>query len=674
MGHSMTRWGRLTIFALLFLIGSRTAIADPAPVRLTTATRMEPGGEGEDVAFHFAIAPGWHIYWLNPGQTGLPTQIAWTLPNHVQAGPIAWPVPEQFQSGTLINYGYARAVTLTAPLRGVAARSETFAHAQVTWLACAQMCVPESATIAIALGHASGELSLFNRNNVTLPKDLPGSTYFRTSSGTLQLVVNSPIIKGASPGSVSFFPHSTHGVNALSPRVRIRAERLTLVFRQNPNSRKPGQFAGVLRLAGRGAWNIVARSAPIDVSAKPNSFDLGLWSVIGFAFVGGLILNLMPCVLPILSMKALSFVAAHERPSELRAEGLLYFAGVMTCFMAIAATLLFLRAAGHLVGWGFQLQSPIVVAFLALLCIAIGFNFLGFLELPSAIAGVGGTVLQRGSAAWRAFFTGVLAVVVASPCTAPFMGAAMGFALTQPYVIAFLVFLALALGFAAPFTALTFLPRLVQLLPRPGTWMIVLKEALAFPMFGTAIWLLWVLGLQAGAGGIALVLGCATSLLFLWWLNRHVQQRWSHTASALAGGGLLALLVYIMPSATAHMGAHDNRLWQPWSPQAVARARAEGHPVFVDFGAAWCVTCLVNEQLALNAPSVRSAFRRDGMVTLKGDWTNRNSKIASLLKSYGRAGVPLYLVYPANPRMPPVLLPQLLTPSLVLSKLRSVLG
>ncbi len=386
-----------------------------------------------------------------------------------------------------------------------------------------------------------------------------------------------------------------------------------------------------------------------------------------FAFLGGLILNLMPCVLPILAMKAIALAQSHASARTARRDGILYFAGVISMFLITASLLLLFRAGGAAIGWGFQLQSPPIVFALTLLMTALGLNLLGVFELPLGIAGFGQGLTQGGGAR-ASFLTGVLAVVVASPCTAPFMGSALGYALSHSAWAGLAVFASLGVGFALPFAAIAWLPSIGRLLPKPGLWMVRLKELLAFPMFATAIWLCWVLVQQVGPNGLAVALSIGLGLTFVIWLAARSRGavRWS-----LFGAGVIALSIATSQLASSGKPLIDSAKWRPWSPQLVSEAQQAGRPVFVDFGAAWCVTCLVNERIALQNAGVLSRLENDHVLLLKADWTTRDSAITSALADEGRVGVPLYLLYAPNARRPAVL-PQILTPAVVLAALRDI--
>jgi thiol:disulfide interchange protein DsbD len=404
----------------------------------------------------------------------------------------------------------------------------------------------------------------------------------------------------------------------------------------------------------------------------------GLVGALALAFLGGLILNLMPCVFPVLSMKAASLAGHAHHESKARVQGLAFLAGVLATFLALAGLLLAVRAGGAAVGWGFQLQSPLVIAALALLMLLVALNMSGVFEIGTSIQGVGAEASSRDGAL-GAFFTGALAVVVAAPCTAPFMAGALGYALTQPAVVALSVFAALGLGFAAPFVAVAFIPAVLHRLPRPGAWMETLKKGLAFPMYGAALWLTWVFAQQAGSIALGQVLGAGVLAAFGAWLHGLAQGRRaagkaflvSMIVGLLCVAGALALAVSAAlaakpPTATAAAPSSGPGLVaEAWSPERVAALRAEGRPVLVDFTAAWCVTCQVNEKVALSGGKVAEAFKAQNAVFLKADWTNRDPVIAKALAEFGRVGVPLYVVYPRNGGEP-VILPQLLTEGMVI--------
>ncbi|AOS96778.1 Thiol:disulfide interchange protein DsbD precursor [Microbulbifer aggregans] len=426
----------------------------------------------------------------------------------------------------------------------------------------------------------------------------------------------------------------------------------------------------------QGVATPIAPAAPTPLnSATPTasaseSATLGLPLAILLAFLGGMVLNFMPCVFPVLSIKLLSITQANQHSHERHWHGWAYSAGVIASFVAIAAVMLMLRAGGEAVGWGFQLQSPAMVAGLAYLFFIMGLSLSGLTEIGGRLMGLGqgiGNPRQlRGSLA-----TGALATLVASPCTAPLMGSALGFAVTQPAAIALLVFAALGAGMAAPFLLLTYAPGLIDRLPRPGPWMDRLKQLLAFPMYLTAVWLLWVLGRQSGSDGVALVLAGAVAIAFALWLWPRPQWRWGSGSLALiAFAGALLLLPRLETTPGASSAAAASDYWQPYSPERLAEARNEGRPVLINMTAAWCITCLANEKVVLSSDSVAEAVSSLEVVALKGDWTNQDPRITELLARYGRTSVPLYLVYPADGGEARIL-PQVLTRDGLITELQA---
>jgi thiol:disulfide interchange protein DsbD len=404
------------------------------------------------------------------------------------------------------------------------------------------------------------------------------------------------------------------------------------------------------------------------VEAGATGAGLGLLLALVFAFAGGVILNLMPCVFPVLSVKVLGFVEqAGQDPARARNHGLIFGAGVVVAFWILAALLLALRAGGESLGWGFQLQSPTIVALLALLLFGLGLSLSGLFDIGLGLTRLGAAGAGRGYG--DSFLTGGLAVLVATPCTAPFMGAALGFALVQPPLAGMAVFTALALGLAAPYVVLASVPGLLRRLPRPGAWMETFKQLLAFPLYATVVWLVWVFGQQVGINAVAVLLLGMTLLAFAAWLagrtgsSRAAMVRTAAVLLALVAAGVSVFgsrAVAASPEALATSSA-----WEPWSETRVAELRAEGRPVFVDFTAAWCLSCQVNERVALSSASVRSAFAAADVALLKADWTSRDAEIAAALEGFGRSGVPLYVLYPADPAGAPELLPALLSPGTV---------
>ena len=520
------------------------------------------------------------------------------------------------------------------------------------------------------------------------PKPSGLAATYQLSGATLKLALAGPALAGLSGADAYFYPETPGLIDQAKPQaIDLGAQGLTFsatagdVLTKGPAS---ANVSGVVETADGHAFEVSAPPGPPPpqsggLGPPAQTAQMGLAIAALFAFLGGLILNLMPCVFPILSMKAASLIGRPHEAGAARAQGIAFLIGVLGAFLALAGVIIALRGAGQAVGWGAQLQPAVVTAALALILLAAALDLSGVFEIGASLQGLGGGLASRADLL-GAVFTGALAVVVAAPCTAPFMGPALGYALTQPALPALAIFTALALGFAAPFTLLAFSPALLRRLPRPGPWMDVMKKVLAFPMYAAAAWLLWVLAAQTDRGSLAAALAAAVMVGLAAWIFGAAQRRSAsgkraRTVFALAG---LSAALAVAAVAAAPFGAPASSgavtpiaagiPTEPWSPERVASLRAAGKPVFVDFTAAWCVTCQVNEQTAINTGEAVKAFQRTGAVYLKADWTNRDDAIAKALADQGRVGVPLYLVYGAGGGAPKVL-PQLLTSGLVASAL-----
>jgi thiol:disulfide interchange protein DsbD len=629
--------------------------------------------------------PEWHTYWKNPGDSGLPTTLQWTLPVGFTAGDIQWPTPKKLPIGPLMNFGYEGTLLLPVPVTVPAgfAAGQLDVKLQADWLVCKEVCIPESGEFALSIpaqAATAGRAALFETARAALPVAAPGAQ----ASAELKdgaLVVRIAGLPSAWQGQALTLLPETPGVlqNAAKPVSQWADGNWTAQMPLDPQrSAGPALLPVVLTMPGAAAglqvdvkvtsaWPAIAAPAPLPPSGAadvvpqpttPPANPLGLLAALGLALIGGALLNLMPCVFPVLSLKVMGFAAHAGDRRQLLAGGLAYTAGVVLSFVALAALLLGLRAGGEQLGWGFQLQSPVVVAALAALFTLIGLNLAGVFEV--------GSVLPSRWVAARArhplvdsLLTGVLAVAVASPCTAPFMGASLGAAVTLPPVQALAVFAVLGLGMALPYLLASALPGLAQRLPRPGIWMQHFKALMAFPMFATVVWLVWVLGQQAGIDGAAALLATLVVLAFAAWAlgstTLGVRARRGFGAVSLA---LLALtLNWALPSlregpaATARVEAG----WEPWSAARVAELSAQGRPVFVDFTAAWCVTCQVNKRTTLSQPEVLADFQQRRVALLRADWTRRDAAITAELARLGRSGVPVYALYAPGAATPSVL-------------------
>lgn len=664
-------------------------------------------GEPFWVGLKQSIRPKWHTYWKNPGESGLPTEITWNLPAGAKADPIVWPAPTLFDIGGVTNYGFKDEAMLLVRVTPPADLSGPLKlSAAANWLVCEDVCIPEdgkfeltlpSGTVATPASPATRALFDQARRNVPIESPWP-ARYGTSKSGDPTLMVEARGLKPETIKDVYFFPAEWGPVATMAKQnATVTADGIRIPLRKgDAKAAMPPQLAGTLVLTETTADGSVKQafdvSARFDPAMAPSQGSLAgatggerlsLVQALLFALLGGLILNLMPCVFPVLAMKAAAFarLAGHGR-AEMRRDGIAYTAGILVSFGAMAAIVLAIRASLGEVSWGFQFQSPVFSLLIAYLFFVIGLNLSGIFEVGGRMAGVGQALASR-SGITGAFFTGVLAVVVATPCTAPFMAAALGFGLTAPAPTTVAVLLAMGLGLALPYLALSTTPALQRLMPRPGPWMDRLRQFLAFPMYASAVWMIWVLTQQTGTDGVLYALGGMVLIAFAIWLLKLGSDAsaatWLRRAVAvvavlLAFGATLKLEDSPATAASAS-GAPNAGVsfegWERFSRDRMNEAVAAGKPVFVDFTAAWCITCLVNERVALETPASRRAFEQAGVVKLKGDWTNRNDEITAVLKELGRAGVPLYLLWAPGAESPKVL-PQVLTEAMILSELSSI--
>jgi len=686
----------LILLFLPWLAWANPVTTEQVTARLLAERQSAAPGQPAELLLLLEIRPHWHTYWRNPGDSGEAPRVEWTLPAGVTAGPLGFPYPELIRVGPLANYGYSgralHPVTIQVPADWPVGAPLTL-RAAAQWLVCEEFCVPESAVLDLTLPTAAvpgptdpASAEPFAAARAGLPTGtIADAVLDRPSAaarGGLRLTVP---WTGARPAEVWYFPGVWGLIDHAAPQPwREDASRLLIDLTPGAASSQADPDGVLVTRADDGRVQsftlspIAPSAVPTDGAAPP----LGLALALGMAFLGGLILNLMPCVFPVLAIKALGLAQQGGLSTAARVgQGLAYTAGVLVFFGLIAGLLLALRAGGAAVGWGFQLQYPPVVAGLAYLFLVLGLSLAGAVTLGGRLMGLAGGALpgRRRDGLAEAFWTGALAALVAAPCTAPFMGAALGYAVTLPWLPALAILLTLGLGLAAPFLLVSAVPFLARRLPRPGAWMDTLKQLLAFPMFATAAWLVWVLSVQTGPTGVALVLTGLLMLSFGLWLRERTalgsdRRRLAGGAAALAAlavalwlAVLTARSVPVAPSA-ADGGTHANGLVsESYTPERLAAARAGGRPVFVNMTAAWCITCLVNERVALDTAAVAAAFARGQVRYLKGDWTNRDAAITDYLAGFGRNGVPLYVFYP--PGEPPRVLPQVLTPAGVIAAL-----
>jgi len=698
---------RLRSIAAIACLGLSIGVALPAAaspsdrastgeveVRLISASSQVSPGQTVLVALEQRISPHWHTYWKNPGDSGQPTSIDWQLPKNITASDIHWPAPKRFDVGPITNYGYEAQVLLLTEIHlpdSLTPGTSVALTAEANWLVCREECIPQQATLALSLPVAASATPSPDAATLsTALSSLPAKASFDASARVdgKELVVSWPVAATAQARQALFIPNDWGRIqHAAKPRLDRDGDAWRLRMPVGEQPAPAGQVLEGLLLVDGQAWEVRMpvlngnAPSPAPGPAMASASALGLWTAMGLALIGGLILNLMPCVFPVLAIKALGFLQGSA--SEHRRQGLAYTAGVLIAFAALGAVLLALRSAGGSIGWGFQFHSPVFVLLLAWLMFVLGLSLAGHLQIGAGFAGIGQSLASRPGLA-GSFFTGVLATVVATPCTAPFMGAAMAFALAQPGPQLMAVFLSLGFGLALPYLALACWPALQRRMPRPGPWMEVLKQALAFPMFAAAIWLVWVLAQQAGPLGVLIVLSGMVLIALAAWVrmvSRHASAQWRWTG---AGAALAAVIgaVALVPSLPAMNGGEtssskDSAIaaaaegHELYSPERLSELRAQGKPVFVNLTASWCITCLVNERVALSTQEVREAFTREGVTYLKGDWTRQDPRITALLKQHDRSGVPLYLFYPAGAGSSAQVLPQVLTPGIVTSALRA---
>ncbi len=696
---------RLSLCVLLPTLALGAFAAEPGAVRtphveaelISRHASFQPGKDVQ-LALRLKIKEHWHTYWRNPGDSGLPTRLTWTLPAGFSAGDIEWPFPKKLPLGPLMNFGYdgevLHLVTLRTPANAPKA-GPVMLRAKAEWLVCSDVCIPESAELSLSLAAAGTAPavdkrweSAFSLADQALPKNIAIAGANAAISGN-QLLIQLPAKPvAAAAGEIEFFPYADDLIANAGKQVlgSDSGGLLTLsVPLAEPRGKHPELLKGIL--VARNGWGDLHSGRAVEISmpvsaapagpaksgmaaSGPGNADIGLLVALMFAFAGGVMLNIMPCVFPVLGIKVMGFAqAAHNSPRALRMQGLSFLAGVVISFWLLAGILIALRAAGEAIGWGFQLQSPAFVTALAGLFMLLGLNLSGVFEFGMGLQSAAGNAASRIPSDGRldAFFSGVLATAVATPCTAPLMGAALGFTLSQPPLVSILVFTLIAIGMALPVVTLSFFPGWVRMLPRPGAWMETFKQALAFPLFATVVWLVWVIGSQLGNDAVArLLFGLILLSIAAWVYGRMQAARPLRAAIAAVVVGVAGIaLAWPAGGGVATTAAGTDGDWQPFSRERIAELRANRQPVFVDFTASWCITCQVNKRVALNSDSVRQRFSERAITRMKADWTRQDPLITAALAEFGRNAVPLYVYYPETGE--PVVLPEILTSDIVLA-------
>ena len=700
-----------TLFWIVLAIG--TARAANTEARLVLSHDSAKPGETILAGVHLKMASGWHTYWQNGGDSGMPTTIAWTLPKGITAGEIQWPLPEKHTAEGLTTFVYHDTVVLLVPLvvSADAQPGKLALKAKVAWLECEKACLPGSSEVTATLtvgteSKPSKDAKLFETWKNKLPQTKPNidvrAGWESEAKGDLR-----PFLlewtANAKTKSADFFPYADEKFTVKPASEQLKSGGAKVRLRKSVEKLEawPTQVAGVLierdgeKLLG--AYEVKfpvqaslgtsgASAASANSASAPPTEEKPILVWLGLAFLGGLILNLMPCVLPVIALKIFGFVAqANEAPGQVRKLGLVYGLGVLCSFLTMAAVVIGLQSAGKQTSWGMQFANPYFLVGMTVLITLVALNFFGVFEIT-----LSGGAMDRASAlasregATGAFFNGVLTTVLATPCTAPFLAPAVGFAFAQPPMTILLIFVVIALGLAAPYVFLSLQPKWVRFLPKPGPWMETFKMAMGFPMLATALFLLSLIDGHYGDEGVLWVgvfLVCVAVAAWLW--GRFVQRGSRRPALALAlvavflaGGYVFAMEMQLdwrhrLPAAAGTSVARKpgGIDWLPWSREAVEAARTDGRPVLVDFTAKWCLNCRVNKRTSIEIPSVKQKLEAINAVAFIGDYTHTPPAITEELKRFDRAGVPLVLVYPKDPSKPPIVLPELLTPSIVLDAL-----
>lgn len=705
----------LALLVLFTLIGTNAFAQGDKPdryvkIRLLAENNKIKAGQDLRVAIEKSIYPHWHTYWINPGDSGAALNAEWSMPDGFEVSEIAWPTPKKIPYGPLLNYGYEGNVVLLQTLQAPDEIPDgpLVLTADIDLLVCEEICIPEIGTYELILNDPNApetdNAAFFEKAEKKMPTPVSWDAGFSETAGNFVLTVELPAgLIGANPDTndVALYPLDWGIIeNPATPEITIENDTLTITQKRGDRALSVLEsFGAVLAIEQNGqktAYQITAQANTTGTIAKSvssvlsedlsaniagQSADTTIWIAIWSALIGGIILNLMPCVFPVLSIKALSLVKiSEEKPALARLHGIAYTLGVVLSFLLIAGILIALQSGGAQIGWGFQLQNPVIVGALAYLLFLVGLNLMGMFEVSTRFTNIGNRLTQ-GQNVSNSFFTGILATLVATPCTAPFMGAAIGFALVQPAIIGLAVFAALGFGLALPYLLLSFIPGLQRILPKPGPWMDRFKEFLSFPMFASAAWLVWVVSQQTGPNGVFMLLLGFTLIAFIAWLIKHMpasgsRRRVGQVFIILSSIVVLALL----PAGLSHkqdiapaQGAQsaEQQFGEVFSNEYLEELLQGDDPVFVEMTAAWCITCKYNHAVAININATKDLFAARDVQYLIGDWTNQDPEITKYLEKYGRNGVPIYVYYgPRNEtgeRPQAAVLPQILTPGIVAS-------
>lgn len=697
----------LPICSLLFLSPLPAAASeapsanDPVKAELVAEEQSIQPGRPFWVGVELRMAEGWDTYWMNPGDSGFPTQVNWQLPEGFSAGPLEWPYPETFKSESLVAFGYTESVLLLSkitPPKGLPADRPVTLEADVNWLACKDSCVPGNAHLTLSLPVSDAQpvadaqkTGLFAEAREALPRQLGDD-----GDLTVQLEPDAIVMNfKPKPGSfgeiieLQFIPQEAEVIDYAAPQpFHIGKEGVTLNVKKNPGSAFE-TVRGVLLVSEKG--NTIKRAIQVDTPATqattPEITHHDGVTTIGvallFAFLGGLILNVMPCVLPVIALKIFGFVKmAHQRRSVILQHGGVFSLGVLISFWILSGALLVLRAYGEGIGWGFQLQEPVFVAILAGILFLLGLSLFGVFELGTSMISLGSkaTGSSANSPLKSSFMSGVLATLVATPCTGPLLGPALGFAMTLPPMQALMIFTMMGLGMAFPYLLFSAFPKLVRFLPKPGNWMITFKQLMGFLMMATVVWLVWVFGAQTdNMATFILLFGLLVLAIGGWIFGRWgapTKRRFTRAVATFiaafflfVGGSAVILTAkqhrdIEIPSTNGGTRVISEHGWEMYSPERVEQLRASGTPVFVDFTAKWCLICQANKAI-LHSSDLTKAFKEKGVVTMMADWTKKDPVITAQLEKLGRTGVPVYVLYPGDLQEKPHILPQTLSGKVV---------
>lgn len=676
-------------------------------VELVSENRSIKSGQPFWVALRLVMDDGWHVNWRNAGDAGLPPQIAWDLPQGFSAENIVWPLPERLPLGPLMGFGYEHEVLLPVriiPPEDLAGGSTIELTAKADWLVCREVCIPGRRDVTLSLT-VSTDMPVFDTLWLMQLTDIRSNVPATTSDWDVRahledreivFQITAPAWWNDTLADVFFFPYETEVIDNPAPQILTRSGNLFTLRVSVPRNLEemPQRIEGILSSAtgwrGTGSAEAIEVLIPITKPGEASAARIqntggSLWQALLFALMGGMILNLMPCVLPVLSLKVLSLVESAGIDQRTRSmHGILFGLGVLVSFWILAGGLFILRAAGNQLGWGFQLQSPLFVMILAIFFFLLGLSMLGLFEIGAGLTGTGAAAASGGGK-MSAFVGGITAAVVATPCTAPFMGSALGFALTQPPIAGLSVFTALGLGMALPYVVLATSPALLRFVPRPGAWMETLKHVMGFMLLATVVWLAWVLGNQVGPQGLTILLAVLLFASLAGW----IYGRWSTPVQSsgtrmmtrviavaiLLGGTGLGLAGIRVFAAVGSEGQTSGRVtqgsivWHPYSESLLDSLQKTNQPILIDFTADWCLSCKVNELIAFGSADVQEALLARGVVTLRADWTKRNDVITRALARYGRSSVPLYILFSGQSNAEPIILPEILTPGIVLNAL-----